>query len=169
MESLKIPFFDVELDAREIVEFFPELNFWRDDPIADIAGFGYYAVMKLARKHGVPVILQGQGGDELFWGYPQMRSAVRENFKKASLVKNPFSQTILQSLNSGNVRTNLRNVRKRLANRERLSFYDESEDFQAAAAQVYKFYDARFSVKLMKPMFMRRSRLTAIGTLPKLL
>ncbi|MEP6903038.1 MAG: asparagine synthase (glutamine-hydrolyzing), partial [Actinomycetota bacterium] len=83
---LKVPFFDVELDTQTIVNFFPELNLWRDDPIADIAGFGYYAVMQLAREHGVPVVLQGQGGDELFWGYPQLRAAVEENFKKAALL-----------------------------------------------------------------------------------
>ena len=88
-DFLKIPFFDVELETKTIVEFFPELNFWRDDPIADIAGFGYYAVMKLADENGVPVMLQGQGGDELFWGYSQLREAFIESTKKATLRRNP--------------------------------------------------------------------------------
>ena len=43
----------------------PKLTRSRDDPIADIAGYGYYA----AREHGVPIMLEGQCGDELFWGY----------------------------------------------------------------------------------------------------
>lgn len=163
---LKIPFHDVELDTREIVEFFPELNFWRDDPIADIAGFGYYAVMRLAREHGVPVILQGQGGDELFWGYPQMRAAVQENSKKAALLKNPFPQALVQSLNFGfpqgfsikilsnwlrdlgGARSALRNVKKHLANSDRLVFYDKSDDFLSAAAQVQTLYSPKFAAQI---------------------
>ncbi|HEV7765747.1 MAG TPA: asparagine synthase (glutamine-hydrolyzing) [Thermoanaerobaculia bacterium] len=74
-QSLGLPFHEIELDTQTVVDFFPELNYWRDDPIADIAGHGYYAVMQLAREHNVPVMLQGQGGDELFWGYPALREA----------------------------------------------------------------------------------------------
>jgi asparagine synthase (glutamine-hydrolysing) len=147
---LKIPFHDVELKTKEIVEFFPELNFWRDDPIADIAGFGYYAVMQLARAKGVPVILQGQGGDELFFGYPQMRAAARENLKKAALLKNPFSQTLAQSLQfeGRQVLSGWRRVQKRRATSDKLSFYEQSADFQNAAAQIYSFYPADFAAQI---------------------
>ncbi len=163
---LGISFADVELDTREIVEFFPELNFWRDDPIADIAGFGYFAVMRLARAHGVPVVLQGQGGDELFWGYPQMRLAAEENFKKAALLKNPFAQALIQTLNFrlpqnlsarnisdwlkdfGGARSALRNVRKNLATRDRLAFYDKSDDFLFAAAEVRSLYGEKFAAQI---------------------
>ena len=65
---LRLPFHEVEVETEEVVEFFPELNYWRDDPVADYSGHAYYAVMRKAREHGVPVMLQGQGGDELFWG-----------------------------------------------------------------------------------------------------
>src|SRR5207245_2891154 len=41
-------------------------------------------VMKLARDHKVPVLLQGHGGDELFWGYSWMRDAVRHSARKAA-------------------------------------------------------------------------------------
>ena len=163
---LKIPFFDVELGAREIVDFFPQLNFWRDDPIADIAGFGYYAVSRLARARGVPVLLQGQGGDELFWGYPQMREAARENEKKAALVRAPFSQTILQSLefdfptnrspkgllnwarDFGGARSAHRAVREKLKNPERLFFYDAAPDFACAAREIESFYSPKFRERI---------------------
>lgn len=163
---LGVPFADVELETRAIVDFFPELNFRRDDPIADIAGSGYYAVMRLAREHGVPVILQGQGGDELFWGYPQMRAAVRENFRKAALLKNPFPQALIQSLNFGfpddfsiknlanwlrdfgGARSARRNVKKHLATADRLVFYDKSDDFAAAAGQVQALYGAHFAAQI---------------------
>lgn len=163
---LNIPFVDVELDTREIVDFFPALNFWRDDPIADIAGFGYYAVMRLARERGVPVLLQGQGGDELFWGYPQLRLAAQENFKKAALLSKPFWQSLRQTMSIGfpqaltaqgvsnwlcdlgGVRSNRRTIKKHLATADRLVFYDKSDDFASAAAQVRKFYAPQFSAEL---------------------
>lgn len=163
---LKIPFFDVELDTTAIVEFFPELNFWRDDPIADISGFGYYAVMKLAGENGVPVMLQGQGGDELFWGYPQLREAFAETVKKANLLQNPIAQTLIQSfkprapksrsprdllkwaLDFGGIHSNLRSAKHALQNPDRLVFYDRSIDFALAAQHVQAFYAPTFKQQL---------------------
>ena len=74
--KLKIPFHEIEINVNEMVSFFPDLVFKRDDPIADIAGHNYYAVMKYAKQNGVDVMLQGQGADELFWGYPWMVNAL---------------------------------------------------------------------------------------------
>jgi asparagine synthase (glutamine-hydrolysing) len=163
---LKIPFFDVELDTQTIVDFFPELNYWRDDPIADIAGFGYYAVMKLAREHDVPVLLQGQGGDELFWGYPQLRDAVDETLKKAVLLRNPLSQTLIQSLklsfpkgrsrndvsawarDIGGVRSGWRSVKQQRKTPDRMVFYDKSPDFVSASAEIQSFYSPRFAEQI---------------------
>lgn len=137
---LEIPFFDVELDTPTIVEFFPELNYWRDDPVADIAGFGYYAVMKLARDHGVPVLLQGQGGDELFWGYPELRLAVAEAIETAESRRNP--------LRFGGVRTALKEVRRRFQNSNRLELYKHSPDFASAIVQTKKVYSPAFAEQI---------------------
>lgn len=88
-EHLGMPFFSVELNADDMVAHFPELNYQRDTPIADAAGYGYYAVMRRAREQGVPVILQGQGGDELFWGYDWMRDAVRQTQARIGVWQHP--------------------------------------------------------------------------------
>ncbi|MGI8882996.1 MAG: asparagine synthase (glutamine-hydrolyzing) [Pyrinomonadaceae bacterium] len=159
---LKIPFHDVELDTQTIVEFFPELNYWRDDPIADIAGFGYYAVMRLAREHDVPVLLQGQGGDELFWGYEQLRAAFTETYNKKLLRENPFSQVLRQTFafglpknfsprelktwarDFGGARSGLRDIRRRVKNPERMIFYDLSPDFAQASNALASLYDPKF-------------------------
>ncbi len=85
--QLGMPFHDIELSTADMVAFFPELVFWRDDPIADISGYGYYAVMQQARQHGVPVMLQGQGGDELFWGYPWVRQGLTDSRQKQRLAE----------------------------------------------------------------------------------
>lgn len=163
---LNIPFFDVELDTQMIVEFFPELNYWRDDPIADISGFGYYAVMRLAREQGVPVLLQGQGGDELFWGYPQLREAASATLKKAALLREPFSQTLFQSLalgfpenlsligisawarDFGGARSGWRSARRNLKTPDRMIFYDRSPDFLSAAEQVQSHYSKKFKEQI---------------------
>ncbi|MEJ7848046.1 MAG: asparagine synthase (glutamine-hydrolyzing) [Pyrinomonadaceae bacterium] len=163
---LNIPFFDVELDTQSIVNFFPELNYWRDDPVADISGFGYYAVMKLAREHGVPVMLQGQGGDELFWGYPHLREALTQTRKKAALLRDPISQTVLQSISAGfpkdssinnmsawvrglgGVRSAWRAVNQQRKFPDRMVFYDRSPDFLAASNHVQSFYSSSFSEQI---------------------
>lgn len=72
---LKIPIHQVELSVGAMVDDFPVLTLLRDDPVADIAGYGYYAVMQLAARHGTRVMLQGHGGDELFWGYKWVQNA----------------------------------------------------------------------------------------------
>ncbi|HEV2835610.1 MAG TPA: asparagine synthase (glutamine-hydrolyzing) [Pyrinomonadaceae bacterium] len=88
-DQLGMPFHDAELTTSDMVSFFPELVYWRDDPIADIAGFGYYSVMKLAREQNVPVVLQGQGGDELFWGYGWVQAAAHASARKLERTNNP--------------------------------------------------------------------------------
>lgn len=75
-DLLRMPFHEIELETADLVRDFEKMNYHRDDPIADISGFGYYSVNKTAREHGIPVLLQGQGGDEVFWGYQWVRDAV---------------------------------------------------------------------------------------------
>jgi len=87
---LKIPCHEVELRTEDVVESFPLINALRDDPIADISGHGYYHVAKAARDQGVPVLLQGQGGDELFWGYPWVREAAAETARKKACKETAF-------------------------------------------------------------------------------
>jgi asparagine synthase (glutamine-hydrolysing) len=78
-KKLHMPFHEAEIDPNEMAAFFPQVCLLQDDPIADIGGFAYYTVNKLAREHNVPVLLMGQGGDELFWGYPWLRRALAES------------------------------------------------------------------------------------------
>ncbi len=87
-DFLGMPFHDIELKSDDLVSIFPDLVYYRDDPIADISGYGYYAVMKLARDHQIPVMLQGQGGDELFFGYPWVKDAVQQSLRKESMITN---------------------------------------------------------------------------------
>ena len=76
-EALDIPWFSVELETDDLASFFPRLVAAIDEPIADMAAYGHYAVSRLAAEHGVKVLLTGIGGDELFFGYGWVRDALR--------------------------------------------------------------------------------------------
>lgn len=159
---LDMPFYDVELCLDEMVAFFPELNYWRDDPIADISGYGYYAVNRLAREHGVSVLLQGQGGDELFWGYPWVRQAVTQSKQKAQIVAQGWGALpdLLQSQlpSSWRPRTVLRWTksgfgtlpswdifqRYRSSKPDCMVFYDLTPDFCAAQLETPMIYTSNF-------------------------
>lgn len=81
--SLGIPWHSAELRTEDFVAFFPTLVALMDEPVADVAAFGHFAVSKLASDHGVKVLLTGIGGDELFFGYDWVREALRlSRFKR---------------------------------------------------------------------------------------
>ncbi|MDT5270944.1 MAG: hypothetical protein QOH49_3130 [Acidobacteriota bacterium] len=163
---LRLHFHEVEVETEEVVEFFPELNYWRDDPVADYSGHAYYAVMRKARAWGVPVILQGQGGDELFWGYPQLRRAALESFEKETLHSGgliaplrylspaaPASMSGAEltawARDLGGARSGWRRMREHSASPAgRLVFYDLSPDFRAAAEGIGPFYTEPFAEQL---------------------
>lgn len=92
-DHLKMPFHEIEISETDLVDTFAERQFFRDDPIADISGNGYYAVSKIARQHRVPVLLQGHGLDELDWGYHWAREAAR-----LSILKNEGRLSVLSEL-----------------------------------------------------------------------
>ena len=78
-----LQFHSVEVSTDEMTSFFPELVYWLDDPVSDVSGYGYYALMKRAREIGIPVMLQGHGADELFWGYPWVKEGSPLSDEKA--------------------------------------------------------------------------------------
>lgn len=72
-------FIRTEISDSQATERFDDVIAGRDDPIADISGIGYACVNEAAQAHGVKVVLYGQGGDELFWGYRWVKAAALVN------------------------------------------------------------------------------------------
>jgi asparagine synthase (glutamine-hydrolysing) len=66
---LGIPFHRVKISAEEVVEAVPDMVQARDEPITDLAGFPLFFMFRRCRELGLPVMLSGLGGDELFRGY----------------------------------------------------------------------------------------------------
>jgi asparagine synthase (glutamine-hydrolysing) len=57
------------LRIEDVYSILQEVTSFLDEPIADNSLVPSYAVSRLAAEHGVPVVLTGAGGDEVFGGY----------------------------------------------------------------------------------------------------
>ena len=57
-------------DASGLLADFESLVYALDIPIWSTSTYAQFRVMKLAHDHNIKVVLDGQGGDELFAGYP---------------------------------------------------------------------------------------------------
>lgn len=59
---------EVVIGQREFIEFLPELVYYSDEPLADLASVPLFFVSRLAREQ-VKVVLTGEGSDEILAGY----------------------------------------------------------------------------------------------------
>lgn len=65
---------EVMVDAGDLEELWPALTWHRDAPMSEPADIAVYRLAQQARE-SVRVVLSGEGGDELFAGYPKYRAA----------------------------------------------------------------------------------------------
>ena len=55
--------------AYQLAEDFQKMAYHQEEPFASSSIYAQYKVFELARKHNVPVLLDGQGADEIMAGY----------------------------------------------------------------------------------------------------
>lgn len=94
--------------ADEFFRDIKELNYYQDLPVWSSSTYSQHRVMKLAAAHGVKVLLDGQGADELFGGYAHHYLAYwRENplpvrmrliRESAPTIANPYQLYFKQGL-----------------------------------------------------------------------
>ena len=65
---------EVQLRAADFEDLWARLTWHRDAPISEPADIAVFGLARAAREH-VRVVLSGEGGDELFAGYPKYRFA----------------------------------------------------------------------------------------------
>ena len=65
---------EVQLRAADFEDLWARLTWHRDAPVSEPADIAVYGLARAAREH-VTVVLSGEGGDELFAGYPKYRFA----------------------------------------------------------------------------------------------
>lgn len=75
-EAVGLRFHDIEINRAQLLDEFDDIVLANDDPIADISSLGYASLAKATARQGIPVLLFGMGGDELFAGYPWLERAV---------------------------------------------------------------------------------------------
>ncbi|HXR64633.1 MAG TPA: asparagine synthase (glutamine-hydrolyzing), partial [Ktedonobacteraceae bacterium] len=61
---------ELTLTGAELTQTWPLLTWHRDEPVSEPSDLGVYLISCLARQH-VKAVLSGEGGDELFAGYPK--------------------------------------------------------------------------------------------------
>lgn len=144
-ERLGLPFHEIELSTERMIDLFPALVAHADDPIADIAAYGYYAVTQLAREHNVPVMLSGIGGDELFWGYAGVNAMVRENEIKSQL---RFVSPLLSQLPWDKTNRFVRLRRLCASPANRLLLWETNPDLAHAQQRLPTFYSKTFFEQL---------------------
>lgn len=69
---------EIQVSTAEAKEFLPRIVEIYDEPFADSSAIPTLIISRAARRY-VPVVLSGDGGDELFWGYGAYRWAERLN------------------------------------------------------------------------------------------
>jgi len=90
---------EVEIGVREFVDFLPELVWFGDEPLEDMACVPLYFVSKLAREH-VKVVLSGEGSDEILAGYEtgQLAQWLQRQRRRVGWLPQPFVAAVARAL-----------------------------------------------------------------------
>jgi asparagine synthase (glutamine-hydrolysing) len=77
---------EVTVSEEDALRCLTTLIHHQDEPLADPVCVPLMFVCELAREYGVPVVMAGEGSDELFWGYSRYRQILaRERWMRALL------------------------------------------------------------------------------------
>ncbi|MFD7473714.1 asparagine synthase (glutamine-hydrolyzing) [Streptomyces sp. NPDC059837] len=68
---------EVTVSPRDAIKALAAMVHHQDEPLADPVCMPLGFVCELSRQRGVPVVLAGEGADELFWGYPAYARVMR--------------------------------------------------------------------------------------------
>src|SRR6478736_3710930 len=77
---LNVPLEVVTVDALGMADDLEQMIWQLDEPLADPAPLNVLYISRLARRHGVKVLLSGAGGDDLFSGYRRHLAARYERY-----------------------------------------------------------------------------------------
>ncbi len=78
-------------NGEELKNDLENLTYSQDIPIWSTSTYAQYRVMQLAKEKGVKVILDGQGGDELWAGYPHHQAIFMHELLRNNKLKEAYS------------------------------------------------------------------------------
>ena len=80
VEAIGSEHHEVTVSRRDIAEVFPEVVYHAERPILRTAPAPLFLLSRLVRRHGVKVVLTGEGADEMFAGYDLFREGKVRRF-----------------------------------------------------------------------------------------
>jgi len=78
-----------------------DVLFHQEAPFADASVCSHFALMRAVRERGVTVLLSGQGGDEVFAGYPSFYNTLLGGLLRAGQVASLWQQAQARSRRTG--------------------------------------------------------------------
>ena len=90
---------ELYVTPREAIDVVPHLPEWFDEPFADSSQIPTYLVSAMTRKH-VTVALSGDGGDELFAGYPRYH-IIEKMWRSLAMAPRPLRGAVGQRARQG--------------------------------------------------------------------
>lgn len=153
-----IKFYGINIETQEFIDFLPNLVVKSDEPTADPALYLYYRINLEASKLGYKVLINGNGADEIFYGYDDFNNIITTNnlIKKFSLLNKfqnffntNFQYLIFRLIKSDRISTIIKNILLKLIiinakrPKNQISFTNSNETIDA------KRYSDLFSGKSM--------------------
>lgn len=77
---LNVPLEVIQVDPTRMAADLESMVVQLDEPLADPAPLNVLYISRLAREHGIKVLLSGAGGDDLFTGYRRHRALMAERY-----------------------------------------------------------------------------------------
>ena len=114
-----------QLTERKFEEDIDKVLFHQDEPFAGMGVMAQWEVMKLANAHQVPVLLDGQGGDELLAGYRKFYAFyLKEKILKGQFKR--FTKEFFYLLKNKEFNFfDIQQIKRYLGNTPKLDFYSE--------------------------------------------
>jgi asparagine synthase (glutamine-hydrolysing) len=79
-KHLKVPLEVVRIDSGRMAEDLEGMVAQLDEPLSDPAPLNVLYISRLAREHGIKVLLSGAGGDDLFTGYRRHQALIWDDY-----------------------------------------------------------------------------------------
>lgn len=129
-------------------ELLNKIPYYCDEPLDDYSGFPAYKLSKSARKN-VTVLLSGDGGDEIFGGYPKYCHAARIEFiRKFPKWIRQSLYWILPNIKKYKIRVIKELLRDSFIPPER--FYSENNNYFAYVPSIFKKWSSEKLKEILK-------------------
>ncbi len=82
IDKLNINWVKADCTSKDLLEKLPEIIYYQDSPLISTSTYAQYKVMEAAGNSKIQVLIDGQGGDELFAGYAPFYTSLYLDFLK---------------------------------------------------------------------------------------